>query len=332
MSRPSVSVVLAVYNATWCIGRALDSVLAQTVAPAQIIVCDDGSTDGTPDLVEQRYGKAVTVRRLPHRNAAATRRVGLREATGEWLAFLDADDIWVPDKLERQLDHLAGHPEVRWTSSDGRYVSAEGVVRESWLSDYFQPVRLVVGDLMPALLHRCFPLMSSMLVEREAYHAVGGMDAGMVYSHDYDLWMRLAARYPGSIMPDRLIDYWSGPGTLSRRIEERYRDDLTLLRRAARGEIRRDPAIVRAARVRAAALAYELGLRCVRDGRLAEARPYLVEAAGAGAWPRRVVAFTAALAPDAVIRGILRSGRFKSAVAGVRARKPRLPMPESERP
>src|SRR5262249_9755296 len=152
----------------------------------EIIVCD-GSTDGTPDLVEARFGPHVIVLRMPRRNASATRADGLMRARGEWLAFMDAADTWRRDKLERQLAHVRAHPEVRHISSDGTLVSAEGVVRSSWLSDYFHPVRELRGDLYALLLERCFVLMSSSMVHRDAYQAVGGMDPRIVYSHDYDL-------------------------------------------------------------------------------------------------------------------------------------------------
>src|SRR5262245_11955696 len=127
------SAVLTVYNASWCIEQALESVLAQTLPAHEILVCDDGSTDGTADLVERRFGNRVRVLRLPHRNASATRSIGLDQATGDWLALLDADDLWKPEKLERQAAFVARHPEVRWLSTDGRYVSKEAVLRESWL-------------------------------------------------------------------------------------------------------------------------------------------------------------------------------------------------------
>ena len=318
-SRRTVSVVLTVYNATWCIERALDSLMAQTVPPDEILVCDDGSTDGTPELVERRYGDGVTVLRLPHRNAAATRGVGLARARSDWLAFMDADDTWRPAKNERQLDFVSRHPDVRWCGTDGEYVTDTEVLRDSWLSDYFLEVRDMTGDLMPALVQRCFPLMSSMLVDREAYHAVGGINPDIVYSHDYDLWLRLSARYPGAQMADRLVKYWSSPNALSKRVEARYRDDLAILRRVAAGELRRDPQIVSAARVRVAAHAFDLGVLCLRTDRVAEGRRLLADAAAAGPWSRRVFAMLGRALPAGWIPALMRSSWLKSRVSRARA-------------
>lgn len=318
MSRPSVSVVLAVYDAAWCIRRALDSVLAQTHSPLEIIVCDDGSRDGTPELVEQTYGEAVRVLRLPHRNASAARHDGLALAQGDWLAFLDADDWWERDKLERQLDFAARHPDVRWLASDGRYESEQGVERASWLSDYFQPVREQAGDLLLPLLQRCFPLMSSMLVERHAYHEVGGIDPSIVYSHDYDLWLRLAARFDGGQMSELLVHYWTHPGALSKNYEGRHRDDLRLMERVAAGGLRPDASVRAAARLRVAALQYHLGHRCLRTGRGSEGRALLRASSAAGPALRRLVAGLGSITPDPLLPLLKRIGLLRSVVTRAR--------------
>ncbi len=313
-----LSVVLTVYNASWCIERALDSVMGQTRPPEEVLLCDDGSTDGTPDLVEGEFGSRVQVLRLPHRNASATRREGLARATGDWFCMLDADDRWVPDKLERQLAYLARHPEVRFLSSDGVLESADGVVRESWLADYFDPVREMVGDLLPPLVERCFPLVSSMMFEREAYEAVGGFDPAMVYSHDYDLWMRLAARYPGALMSDRLIQYFTSPGALSRNFEARYRDDLELMRRIERGGLGHRPELERLAAERAAALEFDLALLCLKSGRVPEGHDRMRRAMLRGPLRRRLLAAAGAWLPPALLRRLVRSSWLKLLVQGAR--------------
>ena len=314
-----MSVVVTVYNGAWCIERALESVLAQTEPALEVIVCDDGSTDGTPDLVERRFPGRVCTRRLPHRNASATRRVGIAESRGDWLAFLDADDTWHPEKLARQRAWHERHPEVRFFGSDGQFVSDAGVQRESWLSAYFDPVHELVGDLLPSVANRCYLLMSSMLVARDAYEAVGGLDPEMIYSHDYDLWLRMAARFPGGVMEDVLIDYDTGPGTLSRSFEARSRDDWTLMARLAAGRPPAPDAVRRAARERASALALDLAIAAWRGGRESEARELLREAAGAGPLRRRSLAAGAALLPGWAARRLMRSDWIKQSV--LRARR-----------
>jgi hypothetical protein len=322
VSAPRVSVVIAAYNAAWCLGRALDSVLAGTVLPAEVLVCDDGSTDGTAELVESRYGPPVRVLRLPHRNSPSARRAGLDAATGDWLAFMDADDVWDPPKLERQLAFLAGHPEVRWICSDGRLFADEGTLRESWLSDYFEPVETRVGDLFPVLVERCFPLMSSVMVERRAYHEVGGIDTAIAYSHDYDLWLRVTARYPGAMLAERLIGYFTHPGQMSRNFENRHLDDLGVMRRVAAGAMGRRPAEQRVAAARAAALEFDLAIACIRSGRRREGRERMWRAAGAGPPRRRAIALAAALAPAWLHPRLMRAGGLKRLVGGARRTPP----------
>jgi len=283
-------------------------------------VCDDGSTDGTPDLIERRFGAAVTVLRLPHRNASAARREGLDRAAGDWLAFLDADDLWMPEKLERQIAFIERHPEIRLVTTDGRFVSAEGVLRESWLSDYFDPVEDLVGDLAPLLIERCFTLVSSILVERRAYDEVGGLNTALTHSYDYDLWLKILCRHPGGLMKDRLISYWSSPGALSRNYEKNTRDDLDLMRRVARGELSPRASLRSVAARRAAAIEFVLGLTCLRTGRAGEGRDRMRRAALDGPWRRRLVATAVALTPDWAVPALTRSSWLKGVVS--RSRQP----------
>jgi len=140
-----VSVIVPAWNAARCVERSVGSALAQSRPADEVLVCDDGSTDGTAGQVEQRFGAAVTVLRLEHRNAAAARRAGSERSRGDWIAFLDADDAWHAGKLERQQAFLERHPQVRWLTADGRHVGDGTVLRESWLSDYFHPVRDLAG-------------------------------------------------------------------------------------------------------------------------------------------------------------------------------------------
>ena len=320
-----VSVVVTAYNAAWCIERALDSVFAQTLVPEEVLVSDDGSTDDTVARVVERYGDAVKLLRLPHRGLTPSRVAAIEATRGTWFAIMDADDTWQPEKTERQVDFLERHPEVAWLSSDGVHVSADGVLAESWLAQYFDPVADMIGDLFPHIVQRCFPLVSSSVVRKDAYLAVGGMDMDVEYSQDYALWLRLAARFPVAVMHDRLTTYWSSPNQLSKRIEERYRDDKRLMERVARGDYRRDPAAQRMAREKIASFEFDLGLICLRSGRYRPGRMHLWRAAALpGPLRRRAVALFGALTPRAALRHLLRSGWLKRRVHRARRATPSL--------
>jgi len=318
-----ITVALTCWNAAWCIERALDSVFAQTVPPDEVLVTDDGSTDDTVARIEARYGDAVRVLRLPHRGLTPTRRQAIAEARGPWIALLDADDTWLPQRLEKQVAFLQRHPALRWLSTDGMLVSADGVLRESWLSAYFSPVRDLEGDLFPFVVERCFPLLSSSLFHKDAYEAVGGLDSDVEWSQDYALWLRLSARYPGGLLADRLTTYWSSATQLSKRIEERYRDDQRLMERVARGEYRRDRVAQRIAREKIASYDYDLGITCLRSGRWVEGRRHMRRAAiGPGPWRRRALALLGAFAPRGARARLMRWAWLKRTVDGSRRRNP----------
>jgi len=161
--------------------------------------------------------------------------------------------------------------------------------------------------------------MSSMMVERTAYHAVGGMDPTYVYSHDYELWLKLSARFPGAVIPEPLVAYWTHPGALSRRFEGRHLDDLRLMRRIERGELRPEPEVRQAGAVRAAAKAFDLGVHFLRTKRPAEGRAMLRHALRAGPWKRRVLAGAGAVLPDSLVPAVMRMSWLKGTVSAARA-------------
>jgi glycosyltransferase involved in cell wall biosynthesis len=115
--RPVVSVVIPAFNAARYLGEALDSVFGQTLTDLELVVVDDGSTDETPQVV-QGYGSRVRYVRQPNAGVASARNRGVAESSGRYVAFLDADDVWLPGKLERQLEALAARPSARVCHSD----------------------------------------------------------------------------------------------------------------------------------------------------------------------------------------------------------------------
>lgn len=312
------SLVITAYNAAWCIERAFDSVFAGTRLPDEVMLADDGSTDDTVARVEARYGPRVRVLRLPHRGLTPTRRASFEAATGDWIAPMDADDEWLPEKHELQVAFLEAHPAVRWCTTDGVYVSAEGVIRDSWLSDYFSPLESRAGDVLAPLAQRCFPLVSSMMVERRAYESVGGFDTSFNYSQDYDLWLRLAAAHPCGILAEPLIRYWASPGQMSRKVEARFRDDLALMERLASGALRDDPAIRRIGEARAAALAFEIALLNLKSGGTGDVRKCFARAAGSGPPGRRLLSALGAAIPTPMMTALVGASWLRGMVSAAR--------------
>jgi glycosyltransferase involved in cell wall biosynthesis len=185
---PRISVVIPAFNAAPFIGDTLASVLGQTITELEVIVVDDGSTDGT----RQRIDGADDRVRLLHQDrggAARARNLGVGQARGEWIAFLDADDLWTPDKLERQLD-LAAETGSAFVFADRINIGERGPLPE--LQSTIQPLR--DGDIYEVLLRGNFITTSSVVLRREVFERVGGFceDPILPPAEDWDLWLRVA--------------------------------------------------------------------------------------------------------------------------------------------
>lgn len=190
MDAPAVSVVVPAYNAAACIGRALDSVLAQSWADHELLVVDDGSSDGTAAMLAV-YGDRVHVLTQANAGPAAARNLGLRQARGRYIAFLDADDWWLPAKLSRQVELLEQRPEIGFCSTATRVVTQDGAPAADW------PCSCDGAPLLETLFVRSAAVSGStsgVLARRELLLEAGGFDASLRGFEDPDLWIRLAAR------------------------------------------------------------------------------------------------------------------------------------------
>lgn len=198
----TVSVIIPAYNAASTIAAAIESVLAQTRPPEEIIVVDDGSKDETTAVVE-RFGPAIRLVRQANAGCGQARNTGAREARGTWLAFLDADDAWLPTKLERQIPETAD-PRV-----------AVVVCRRRTYEGRLLDRRLTFDDLWS----KNNVIVSSSLVRRSAFAQVGGFWKERA-CEDYYLWLRLTADgWEMANVPEDLVVYAPTAQSLSRQIE-----------------------------------------------------------------------------------------------------------------
>lgn len=198
---PLVSVVMPAFNCAAHLAESIDSVLSQDHTAIELWVIDDGSTDATPDILAG-YGSRIHVLRQVNAGAATARNEGLRRARGQYIAFLDADDVWLPGKLRRQVAHLERHPEVgtvfcdwlRWNPApDGRYAMPDklGTVAET---PGIAPQ--LSGWLYPLLLTDCVMLTSTVLMRRSVIEQVGGFVPELRRGQDYDYWLRASRIAP----------------------------------------------------------------------------------------------------------------------------------------
>ena len=131
MSPPTVSVVIPAYNAAWCVHKAIDSVLAQDFRDLEVVVVNDGSTDDTMAVL-RRYGDSIQVVSQSNGGMSSARNAGIRASRGEFLAFLDSDDWWLPGKLRGQVELLRNRPELGFCSCTARVEDMEGRLLNLW--------------------------------------------------------------------------------------------------------------------------------------------------------------------------------------------------------
>ena len=205
-----VSVVIPTYNSARFVTQAIDSLLAQTAPPAEIIVVDDGSTDDTRDRLLPYRGRILY---LPQQNGgvSAARNHGVQRATGAFVAFLDADDVWHPRKLELQMEAFRRQPELGLLGTDCF----------DWPARSFPEVNPATAtgvDVIPWewLVVRNYLSTSSVVVRRALLERVGPFDTGMQGPEDRDLWLRVAEIAPVGNLHLPLMGYRLVPGSVSK--------------------------------------------------------------------------------------------------------------------
>ncbi|MGE0864400.1 MAG: glycosyltransferase family 2 protein [Vicinamibacterales bacterium] len=205
---PKVSIVIPAYNAEDFIREAVDSALAQTHADREVIVVDDSSTDDTP-LILKSYGDRIIVHRQPNAGVSGARNTGAALATGDWIAFLDADDVWRPAKLAAQL--ASATTPISYTNRFN--FGARGELPE--VQSDVTP--LLAGDVfVPLMLRGNFITVSSVMMTREVFAAVGGFEHQPGGCEDWDCWLRAAQRYEFSVCPEPLVGYRFTSNSMSR--------------------------------------------------------------------------------------------------------------------
>ena len=205
----SLSVVIPTYNRARMVCRAIDSVRAQRHPPSEIIVVDDGSTDGTAALLTKRYGGAITLLRQENRGVAAARNSGVAAARGEWVAFLDSDDVWHPEKLQRQIAWHRENPQIEWSHTGERWIRNGREVRQK--AHHAKPE----GACFHRTLTRCTIAPSSVVIRRTLLEACGGFDEAFRVCEDFDLWLRLLRRHPVGLLEEALVTKHAGHTQLS---------------------------------------------------------------------------------------------------------------------
>jgi glycosyltransferase involved in cell wall biosynthesis len=188
-SNPLVSIIIPVYNGTNYLRESIDSALAQTYSNYEVLVIDDGSTDGTWDLI-QTYGERIRGIKKENGGTASALNAGILQSRGKYVSWLSHDDKYFSQKIERQVAYLQSHPEYRACYSDYLVIDENGKLLAKVQAPWYERNQLVVKFLTGNLINGI-----AILIERACFDDIGMFDAKWKYTQDYDMWLRYLRRY-----------------------------------------------------------------------------------------------------------------------------------------
>ncbi len=224
---PLISVIIPMFNAEQTVGETIESVLSQTWSDFELIIVNDGSTDDSLALIQQLDDPRIQIISQANAGASASRNRGLAAATGDFIAFLDADDLWTADKLEAQLQALQSDPEAAVAYSWNQFIDISG----NMLCRGRQ-IR-VSGDAYKKLLVMNFiENGSNPLIRRRALVKVGGFDESLQSSQDRDLYLRLAKHFRFVTVPHYQVLYRMTPGSITSNLSRQEQQALAFIDRA----------------------------------------------------------------------------------------------------
>jgi glycosyltransferase involved in cell wall biosynthesis len=203
---PLVTVIIPTYNRASLLGRAANSVLAQTYNDYECIVVDDASSDGTDQLdIFKAPAPGIRYMKLPARGGVSkARNAGVAEASGRWIAFLDSDDEWHPRKLEKQIQWHCDNPGFAVSQTKEFWVRRGTRVNPPKTHEKKE------GYIFEQSLKRCMVTPSSVMLERTLFLDTGGFDESLPACEDFDLWLRITCRLPVGLVNEYLLTRYGG--------------------------------------------------------------------------------------------------------------------------
>lgn len=242
MTHPTISVIIPCYNREDILPRAIGSVLNQSVAVHEIIVVDDGSSDRSAHVARQ-FGGLVKVLEQPNSGAAAARNLGIRHAEGDWIAFLDSDDKWVADKLEKQIQCSKRYPEAKLIFCDTQTIDDEGVAMPSRFAlggvhenadQVEREFILLRSDLFRTLLTQSRVITSAVMVCNGLANLEFAED--IWGSEDWYLWMELSKDYRFAAVDEILVTMYQQGDNISGKKGKLFRNNIEVLNRLEKNE------------------------------------------------------------------------------------------------
>lgn len=220
---PSVSIIIPTYNRKDTVFETIDSALEQTFTDREIIVVDDGSSDGTKDLLYEKYGSSIKILRQDNQGPAAARNTGIRESQGNYLAFLDSDDIWLPETVETLIKEFSSEykPGLVYCGilkifKDDRTAIETIPEKKGMIYDQLLEGNFIGGS-------------SNVLVKKDCLTNVGLFNGDCSPAEDYDLWLRIAKKYPVQYVPKTLVNYLVHPDGISQDLDKMEKAEKKIL-------------------------------------------------------------------------------------------------------
>jgi glycosyltransferase involved in cell wall biosynthesis len=198
IKNPKVSVIIPTYNRGWILREAVNSVLAQDYTDYELIVVDDGSTDNTLEILDS-YGQDLIVLQQPNKGVSAARNRGIAESRAQLVAFLDSDDLWLPQKLTRQVEFFTINPDALICQTEETWLRNGVRVNPKNRHHKFS------GMIFKPSLALCLVSPSAVMIRKILFDTVGLFDESLPACEDYDLWLRISCRYPVYLIDEPLI-------------------------------------------------------------------------------------------------------------------------------
>jgi len=205
-----ISVIIPTFNRKKTLGRAIQSVSNQSLSPFEILIIDDGSNDGTKEWVKESFQDIKYIYQN-NQGVSSARNKGIKYAYGDWVAFLDSDDEWLPNKLYEQVKAIGSNPEIKFFHTN------EIWIRNGVRVNQMKKHKKYGGYIFEKCLDICRVSPSSVLIKKEIFDDIGTFDESLRVCEDYDLWLRITSKYPVVFLDIPLIYKYGGhAGQLSK--------------------------------------------------------------------------------------------------------------------
>lgn len=223
MEKVKISIIIPTYNRSELLVRAVESVLSQAFEDFELIIVDDGSTDNTREMVQKLVKKDSRIKYIYQENsggAAKPKNVGIKSSQGDYIAILDSDDEWLPQKLEKQLDvfEKSDNPNLSFVTCNALVIGEKKIEKYNITKPKNPQREILMRDYLGS--------GSGMIYKREVFDAVGGFDESLKSGQDWEMRIRLLEKYDFEIVDDYLIKYYLHEDNISKTLGEKRKNDL----------------------------------------------------------------------------------------------------------